>query len=61
MSAQTFRVSVGQDVGEEIHTALDNWFSENFKPSEQVITDMNWVFEKVWEYIEEKGLYYPRG
>jgi hypothetical protein len=59
LSTQTFRVSVGQDVGAELHTAIDNWFDDKYPqcPVEDSKEDFDAIFEEVWEYIESKDLW----
>ncbi len=58
IATQTFRVSNGTgDVAEELHDALDNWFSI-FKvlAVKDTETEFDLIFAAVWEYIEKKNL-----
>jgi len=59
IATQTFRVSVGHDVGSELHGSLDSWFGDTFDglSVEETKEDFDAIFSDVWGYIEEKDLY----
>ena len=44
------------DVGEELHTAIFDWVSENVPPSKDMEDDGNKIFETVWDWMYENGL-----
>lgn len=44
------------DVGEKVHKLIVDWFTGNFKPSEEALSDIYKISEKVWDFINDYQL-----
>ena len=52
-------VGEGEDVGEKLHNAIENWFSNNYEPYPVQYhgVESDNIFSAIWDYIEAKGLH----
>ncbi len=54
-----FTVGEKEDIGEKLHGHLESWFDSKYPlyEIEQTKETFDDVFDTIWKYIEEKGLY----
>lgn len=53
-----FTVEKGEDIGEKLHNAIQEWFTSNYDPYpvKDYDEEFNSTFDTVWGYFKNKGL-----